>query len=323
MKVKKVAVTEAKGHILLRNQVGPDGRKAIKKGQRLTAADVATLQTLGQHEVYVAILEEHDIDENEAARRLGHIIAGAHIATSKATTGRVNLWAETEGVFKVNVRALLEFNQCLGLTLGTIANNSLVAPKKMLGTVKIIPYSIPQNTLTAAEEIARQQPLIELHPFRIKQAVLITTGSPLVRQKVIEGFTAPLRDRLATYQTAMISGPYVAETEQAIAEAIQEALAQKVGLILIAGETSVMDLDDITPRAIRAIGGEIVHHGVPVEPGNLLLLAYHGHTPIVGAPGCARSRKQNVVDMVLPRLATGERLTRQDLLELGHGGFIK
>jgi molybdopterin biosynthesis enzyme len=94
-------------------------------------------------------------------------------------------------------------------------------------------------------------------------------------------------------------------------------------MILVAGETSIMDVDDITPRAIKAVGGEIVHHGVPVEPGNLLLLAYRNDVPIVGAPGCARSKNFNVVDMILPRLAAGENLTRQELIRLGPGGLLK
>jgi molybdopterin biosynthesis enzyme len=139
---------------------------------------------------------------------------------------------------------------------------------------------------------------------------------------VIEGFTPALRDRLADYQTEMIEGPYIPEDEHEISEALQWALGSGAEMILIAGETSIMDLDDITPRAIRAIGGEIVHYGVPVEPGNLLLLAYRHEVPIVGAPGCAKSRSYNVVDMVLPRLAAGERLTRRELIELGHGGLL-
>ena len=94
-------------------------------------------------------------------------------------------------------------------------------------------------------------------------------------------------------------------------------------MIIIAGETSIMDSDDITPRAIKAVGGEIIHYGVPAEPGNLLLLAYRNEVPIVGAPGCAKSKNYNVVDMVLPRLAAGERLTRYDLIELGYGGLLK
>jgi molybdopterin biosynthesis enzyme len=121
----------------------------------------------------------------------------------------------------------------------------------------------------------------------------------------------------------MIEGPYVPEDEQKISEALRWALDQGAEMILIAGETSIMDVDDVTPRAIIAVGGEIAHHGVPVEPGNLFLLAYYGDMPIVGAPGCARSKSYNVVDMLLPRLAAGERLTRRDLVELGHGGLLK
>jgi molybdopterin biosynthesis enzyme len=101
------------------------------------------------------------------------------------------------------------------------------------------------------------------------------------------------------------------------------ALNSGAEMILIAGETSIMDVDDITPRAIKAVGGEIIHYGMPVEPGNLMLLAYRGTTPIVGAPGCAKSKGYNVVDMVLPRLAAGERLAHRDLIELGHGGLLK
>jgi molybdopterin biosynthesis enzyme len=315
-------IRKAVGHILLHNQIGHNGRKVLKKGDRLRESDLEVLQSLGREQIYVAILEEDDVDENEAARRLGAVIAGAWIKTSSATTGRVNLLAETAGLFKVNVDALLEFNNCPGITLGTIRNNSLVQPKKMLGTIKIIPYSVPQAALETAEAIAAKDSLVEVKPFVVKRAALITTGSDVAKEKVIDAFTPPLCDRLASYQTEMIAGPHVAEDEQEISEALQWALASGVKMILIAGETSIMDMDDITPRAIKAAGGEIVHHGVPVEPGNLLLLAYYGDIPIVGAPGCARSRSYNVVDMVLPRLAAGERLTRRDLIEFGHGGLL-
>lgn len=323
MKVEKVPLAEAVDHILVHNQIGPDGRRILKKGHLLAAEDLATLQGLGLSEVYVAILTEEDVGENEAARRLGEIMVGEGLRASSATTGRVNLIAQVNGLFKVNVEALLEFNDRPDITLATIPNNSLVQPKDIVGTIKIIPYSVPQAELEAAEAVARRQPLVAVKPFVVQQAALITTGSAATRAKVVEAFTPALRDRLAAYGTTMLEGPYVAEDEQEIAEALQWALASGVGMVLIAGETSIMDTDDITPRAIKAVGGEIVHHGVPVEPGNLMLLAYHHNVPIVGAPGCARSKSYNVVDMVLPRLAAGERLGRRDLIELGHGGLLK
>jgi molybdopterin biosynthesis enzyme len=278
---------------------------------------------LGRAEVYVAILADDDIDENEAARRLGQAIANTGLTPSTATTGRVNLITATAGLFKVDIESLLVFNAFEGLTLATIPNNTVVQPKTMVGTIKIIPYGVPHSLLQAAEALVTQRPLVALKPFLVRQAALITTGSAAARDKVVEGFTPALRDRLASYNTEMLTGPYVSEDEAEISEALQWALGSGAQMILIAGETSIMDADDITPRAIKVIGGEIVHYGMPVEPGNLMLLAYRGDIPIVGAPGCAKSKSHNVVDMVLPRLAAGERLTRQDLIALGHGGLLK
>ncbi|MCB0227247.1 MAG: molybdopterin-binding protein, partial [Anaerolineae bacterium] len=309
--------------VLIHNQAGPDGRRVLRKGTMLTPEDAETLLSLGQADVYVGVLDENDVHEDEAARRLGDLLAGTGLTTSNAATGRVNLIAETRGLFKVDVEALLAFNDRPGITLATVPNNTPVQPKKVLGTIKIIPYSVPQAELEAAEAVARAYPLVAVKPFVVHRAMLITTGSEAARAKVVSSFTGPLRERLAEFGTELIDGPYVAEDEQAISQAIRAALDSAVEMILIAGETSIMDTDDITPRAIKAAGGEIVHHGVPVEPGNLFMLAYHGDIPVVGAPGCARSKSYNVIDMVLPRLAAGERLARRDLVQLGHGGYLK
>jgi molybdopterin biosynthesis enzyme len=323
MKVAKVPLNQAAGHILLHNQAGPAGRKALKKGQRLTSDDIVILQELGRTQVYVAILADDDLNEDEAAGRLGQMMAGAGLQASSATTGRVNLLATTTGLFKVNVDRLLAFNDINGITLAVIPNNTVVQPKTMVGTIKIIPYGIPRASMEAAETIAAETRLVAVNPFMVQKAVLVTTGSAAAREKVTEGFTPALRDRLAGYHAEMIEGPYVPEDEAEISQALHWALSSGAEMIILAGETSIMDADDITPRAIRAVGGEIVHYGMPVEPGNLMLLAYRGDVPIVGAPGCAKSKSHNVVDMVLPRLAAGERLTRRDLIALGHGGLLK
>lgn len=323
MKVAKVPVQEGLGHILLHNQAGSDGRKVLKKGQRLTSTDIAQLQDLGREHIYVAVLADDDFDENEAARRLGQAMTKSGLKPSSATTGRVNLIATMTGLFKVNVERLLAFNDITGITLATIPDNTPVQPKTMTGTIKIIPYGVSRANLEAAEVMAAETSLVAVKPFTVGRAVLITTGSTEAHQKVIESFTPALRDRLASYNTEMIEGPYVSEDEAEISQALQWALSSGGEMILIAGETSIMDAEDITPRAIKTVGGKIEHYGMPVEPGNLMLLAYWGDVPIVGAPGCARSKSYNVVDMVLPRLAAGERLTRRDLIALGHGGLIK
>lgn len=324
MQIEILPLAEAVGHILLHNQIGADGRKALKKGHLLTAEDVPALQALGLSEVYVAVLGEDDVPENEAAQRIGEVLVGTGLALSKATTGRVNLFAEEAGLFKVNPEALLEINDYAGITLATIPTDTPVAPKTLVGTIKIIPYGVPEMDVSdVITVIRRKNPVVQLKPFVVKRAVLITTGSQDTRTKLAESFGPALEARLAVCDTELIMGPHVLDDEIYIQQAVTRALAEGFDLILIAGETSIMDSDDITPRAIKAAGGSIVHHGVPVEPGNLMLLAYHNAVPIVGAPGCARSKSYNVVDMVLPRLVAGERLARRDLIALGHGGLLK
>lgn len=322
MKIINVPLNQAEGHILLHHQLGPDGRRVLKKGTVLTGDDIESLQALGKTGVYVATLDKDDVPENEAARRLARRLVGPGLEVTSAATGRVNLMAASRGLFKVDAERLLAFNSCPGITLGTIPTNTVVQPKRQVGTLKVIPYSVPRPALAEAEAIAGQI-IAQVVPFIVEEAVLITTGSPQAQDKVIGNFTAPLQDRLSSYGTQMDVGPYVPEEVPAIASALFTALDQGFKMILVAGETSIMDENDITPQAIQSIGGQVVQHGVPVEPGNLLLLAYYGDVPIVGAPGCARSKNYNVVDMILPRLAAGERLTSRDLMALGHGGLVK
>ncbi|MCB0164821.1 MAG: molybdopterin-binding protein, partial [Anaerolineae bacterium] len=166
MKVIKVSVNEAIGHVLIHNQAGPDGRRVLRKGTILTPADAETLLSLGQMEVYVAVMAEDDIHEDEAARRLGDLLAESGLTISNAATGRVNLIAETSGLFKVDVEGLLAFNDRPAITLATVSNNTPVQPKKVLGTIKIIPYSVPQAELEAAEAMGRTyHPLVAVKPF--------------------------------------------------------------------------------------------------------------------------------------------------------------
>jgi molybdenum cofactor cytidylyltransferase len=156
-----------------------------------------------------------------------------------------------------------------------------------------------------------------------EKVAVILTGSANGKAKVQEMFAPPIRARIEELGAQVVREEYVAEDENAIAEAIERAARAGAQLIILAGETSVMDADDITPRGITRAGGSIELYGAPVEPGNLLLLAYRGDMPIIGAPGCIKSRETNVVDLILPRLLIGERVTRADVAELAEGGLLQ
>jgi molybdenum cofactor cytidylyltransferase len=193
----------------------------------------------------------------------------------------------------------------------------------MVATVKILPYGVPESVVQTAESIAANTPIIQVDALRPRRAALILSGSPTAQKRIVQGFDPPLRARLEALGATVESVDFVPlEDEQGEVELA--ALLQRVtaDLIVLAGETAVMDENDIAPRAIRRAGGEVIAFGAPVDPGNLLLLAQLNNTPILGAPGCARSPKVNIVDWVLPRLLVGDKLTHEDIFSLGHGGLL-
>lgn len=316
MRLENIPLDQAIGAILVHNIVGADGRKAFSKGRVLNAEDVEKIRALGKATVYVAMLDPDDVREDDAAARLARPVAGDGVELSKPSGGRVNLYATTRGFLRVNRDALNRINELNGVTLATIPRFAPVAPRKMIATLKTIGLALPDATLRAVEEIGA---VMSVAPVINTRAAIILTGSANGRARVEEIFTPPIRARVEELGAQVTAQEFVAEEETAIADAIARADAQ---LIVIAGETSIMDAEDVTPRGITRAGGVIELYGAPVEPGNLLLLAYRGAVPIIGAPGCIKSRETNVVDLILPRLLAGERVTRADVIALAEGGLL-
>jgi molybdenum cofactor cytidylyltransferase len=328
MKFGPVPLEQAEGKILGHNIAGLDGRRILRKGKPVTAEDVMTLREIGRTTVYVAELEADDVDENRAAWRVAQAVMGDGLRLTGPATGRVNFFATGLGVFRVDAARLAQINACKGVTLATLRTSLPVGRKKgrqnhMVATVKILPYGVPESVVQTAESIAANTPIIQVDALRPRRAALILSGSPTAQKRIVQGFDPPLRARLEALGATVESVDFVPlEDEQGEVELA--ALLQRVtaDLIVLAGETAVMDENDIAPRAIRRAGGEVIAFGAPVDPGNLLLLAQLNNTPILGAPGCARSPKVNIVDWVLPRLLVGDKLTHEDIFSLGHGGLL-
>jgi molybdenum cofactor cytidylyltransferase len=328
MKFGPVSLDQAEGKILGHNIAGLDGRRALRKGKPLTAADVAALREMGRQVVYVADLDPDDVDEDRAARRVAEAAMGDGVRLSGPASGRVNFLATALGVLRVDVERLTRLNECEGITLATLTSHTAVQPRQMVATVKIIPFAVPEATLRQAEQIALEGgPLIRVDALPPRPVSVILSGSPSVRERVIADFEPPLRARIEALGSSIQALDFVPLEDEhgefALAERLRQHAAAGAGLIVLAGETAIMDRHDIAPRAIERAGGQVTCVGAPVDPGNLLLIAYLGAVPILGAPGCARSRKVNVVDWVLPRLLAGDRLTRRDIVGLGHGGLLE
>jgi len=318
---------QAIGHILRHNLADERGRKALSKGHRITPADLPRLRALGVESLRVAVLEPSDIHEDEAALRLADAVHGPGVSALAPAASRVNLLADADGVVHVDAERLLRINQIEGLTVATLPSNALVRARKRVATIKIIPFAVPEAALRQAEAIGGMgADIVSISPLQHLTIGVILVGSTAARERIERGVAPAIEARVVELGSSILATRYVSPDEPAVAAAIAGLHAAGADMLIIAGETSIMDRDDVTPQGIRLAGGRIEHYGAPVEPGNLLLLGYldrpGGSIPVLGAPGCVRSRDTNIVDLLLPRLLAGESITRHDIVALGHGGLL-
>jgi molybdenum cofactor cytidylyltransferase len=323
-----VPVGEAEGKLLGHNVADATGRPALRKGRPLSAADVDLLRSLGRTLVYVAEPSDQDVDEDVAARRVAEAACGPTLRLVGPGAGRANLVATALGLLRVDTDRLRAINGGEGITIATAERDQPVREGQVVATIKVIPFAVPETAVRAVEITAREgSALLRVDPLPRRAVTLLLSGSASAEARVTSVFTPPLRARVEALGSTIDAVSYVpldAEAGEAhLAAALQRAAAGGTGLVLLAGETAIVDRHDIAPRALESAGGEVVAFGAPVDPGNLLMLGYLGRVPVIGAPGCSRSPKRNVIDMVLPRLLAGDRLGRADLAALGHGGLLE
>jgi molybdenum cofactor cytidylyltransferase len=319
-------VTDATGTLLTHNIADARGKRVLKKGTLLTEEHVGLLEGLGRPAVQVAVMDADDVHEDKAAALLATALQSEGLYLSPPAGGRVNLRASVDGLLQIDAGRLLELNMLPGITLATRRQYSVVGPgqdTENIGTLKIIPYAVQRQDLDRALSLAEPRPgIIEVRPLpQGRQAALLLVGEPAVLDKLRDAFEPPTRTRLEKLGAELSTTEGVAPEESAVSQAAAR-LARTADLLIIAGQTSIMDEGDPTLRALRRAGAEMTLSGAPVEPGNLLALAYFPDTPVLCAPGCARGLKHNVVDLVLPRLLLGDRLDRREIAALGLGGFL-
>ena len=297
----------------------------FKKGRRLSKEDVSALAAAGHEEVTAARLESSDVHEDEAAERLATALAGPLTSISAAFTGRCNLIAETRGICVVDEERLNRINRVHeSLTLATLSAFEPVEPRQMLATVKIIPFAAPRAALESCLAIAAEAgPLVSAAAFRPIEVGLVQTTLPGIKPAILDKTKAALDSRLAAVGAPPARELRCAHDPEAVAQSLQVLRRHSLDLLLVSGASAIVDRRDVVPAGIVDAGGEIDHFGMPVDPGNLLLLAHHEEVPVIGLPGCARSPKINGFDWVLQRLAAGLEVSPQDITVMGVGGLLK
>lgn len=320
MKFGPVALDRAEGAILAHSLSA--GGKKLRKAQVLTAADIKLLRDDGVNEVVAAIAEPGDVEENAAATMIVDALRFSGVEARKAATGRVNLHAAAAGVFTVNAGLIDAVNAVdPAITIATLPQHAPVVAGQMVATVKIIPYAVAQAKVDAVVRICRDAPAFDVHAFRRSQIAVIQTTLAGVKASVLDKTARITEARLARSGNKIAVERRVPHETAAVADAAAE-MAKAHDLVIIFGASAVSDFDDVLPAAIRAAGGAVVRTGMPVDPGNLLVMGNLDGKTVIGAPGCARSPKENGFDWVLDRTLAGLEVTERDIAGMGVGGLL-
>lgn len=319
-----IPAAEAAGAILAHTVAAGDA--VFRKGRRLSEADVATLRAAGVQEIQAARLERGDIHEDLAAERVAAALQGPGLVASAAFTGRVNLFAEAAGLVVIDRERIDRLNRLdESVTIATLPGWAEVGPKQMVATIKIIPFAAPADAVSLVEVMSalpERGPALRLARYRPLKVGLIQTKLPTTKPGVLDKTAQITTQRLARLGGTLARERRSEHRTSALTSEIR--MVQNVGLdlLLIAGASAITDRRDVLPAAIEASGGIVEHFGMPVDPGNLILMGRIGAMPVLGLPGCARSPKLNGFDWVLQRIAAGLTVTRLDVMAMGVGGLL-
>jgi molybdenum cofactor cytidylyltransferase len=321
MTFAELDVSAAEGAILAHSVKHHGG--IFKKGRVLSASDIEILQASGVKRIFAARLESGDVPEDTAAAQMANAIAGSGVSVQEALTGRSNLHAASAGVFTADAERLKAINRLHeSLTIATVAPFAAVAEGQMVATVKIIPFAVPRHVLDGALRIAAVEPLVAVHAFQKKRAGLVITKLPQTKPSIIDKSREAMQARLDALGSALGEVMVVPHEVEAVREAVHALKASGHDPVLMFGASAIVDRGDVIPAALTAAGGEVVHLGMPVDPGNLLMLGRLGQTPVIGVPSCARSPKVNGFDWVLERTLAGIAVGPEDIMDMGSGGLL-
>ena len=323
-KLKAIPVQEAVGKILLHDitKIVPDIFKgpSFKKGHLIKESDVQELLNLGKEHIYVACLNG-EIHENDAAIRIARASLGNNITLGKPNEGKVGFTSTIQGLLKINIQGLMELNSVQDVIFSSLHTNQMVSLGKELAGTRVIPLSTDENNIIEAEKVCKKYfPIIDVKPFIKTDVGMVITGSEVYSGRIKDGFGPVVQKKFKELGSRIMEKKIVSDELDMTVSAIRDLIEKGAGMIAVTGGMSV-DPDDLTPAAIRAAGGEIVSYGAPVLPGAMFMLAFIDDIPVIGLPGCVMYYRASIFDLVVPRLLAGEKVTKSDIIQMGHGGF--
>lgn len=322
MKARTVDVRQSMGRILCVTIFRPGGKKLLAKGHVISEDDVRLLETEGMDQVWVTELEDGEIGEDEAVAQISREIGCGSVEIKLAAGGRANLFATEDSCLLVDDELLKQINCAASVVTATLPNFCRAKAGERIATVKSAPFAVPKSQLEAVITILKERgPIMQARPIRAPQ-VAVLYSDPVNGDRARQLFESVMLQRLERFGCSPNYALAVVEDENEVARGLQHLTHTKPTLILIASTTAPAGPEDVVGRAMVRIGCHIERFLAPVEPGNLLLLGYANDTPVVSAPGCFRSVKPNVVDLILPPMLARYRVTGWEIACLGHGGLL-
>ena len=323
--MKEIRTVDAVGQILCHDitQIIKDQKKGVlfKKGHVVREEDIPALLSVGKEHLFVWEKKEGMLHENEAAEILYKISAGEHMHGSEIKEGKIELIADCDGLLKIRRDALQAVNSLGEMMIASRHGDFPVRKGDKIAGTRIIPLVIEKEKMDRAEKAAGETPIFSILPFRNKKAGIVTTGSEVQKGLIKDTFTPVLREKLDEYACSVVGQTTPGDDRKQITEDILNFIREGADLVICSGGMSV-DPDDRTPGAIKDTGAEIVTYGAPVLPGAMFLLSYYNEDiPIVGLPGCVMYAKRTIFDLALPRMMADDKITAEELAELGEGGL--
>ena len=324
--LKVIPVEEAVGLRLAHDitEIIPGGHKGprFKRGHLIAEEDVPRLLDVGKAHIYIMDLAPDELHEEDAAKRLAGAAAGDGLTLTDPSEGRVNLVAAHDGMLEVDEERLFRFNELGDLILATLPSGEFVREGTVVGGTRTIPILVKEDLVARAEALCRDRSIVSVAAMPAKKVYLLVTGSEVFTGRIKDGFEPEVRQKVEGMGSTLEPATLAPDDPDVIAGHIKDFADKGAEIILVSGGMSV-DPDDLTPEGIRRSGADVVSHGFPVLPGSMFLMSYLGDIPVLGLSGCVLHDPVTAFDFMLPKLLAGNRVTREDILRMGHGGLQK
>ncbi len=320
MKFGPLKPKDAKNGILAHSLKLPTGTR-LRKGAMIDDEMIGQLSEAGIESVTVAMPQQGDVLEDAAATLIAQQLSVPNVKIEEAATGRVNIFAVSDRIFRTSAAIINAINAVdPTITIATLPDYAPVNQGRLIATIKIIPYAIKSRSLETVLALDTSM-AIAVHKYSPKRIGMISTKLTALKPSSMDKTRVNLESRLALSGSTIVEEVRVEHDEKSIETAISN-LSPECDMLVLFGASAISDIADCIPAAIENAEGEIIRFGMPVDPGNLMLLAKIGEVPVIGAPGCARSIAENGFDWVLQRLLADVPVTAEDIAGLGVGGLL-